>query len=80
MYIASYPGNKAKTHELDGIQNIIIFVHSTSKRTNHRVSAKQSHLLSVPTDKTVKWYVKQQTDDALIRKVVYWFLRNSNVC
>ena len=83
--IVSYPGKKANRRELDGIQSIIGCSRSTEKHTNHRVSAKQAHLLSVPTDKTVKWAVKPQfpckkkVDDALIRTVVDWVLHNSNV-
>ena len=85
LSIASSPGKKANTHELYGIQSILGRSCITVKRTKHWVSAKRSHLMSVPTYKTIKWAIKPQlfcrkkVDNALIRKIIDWVLHNSNV-
>eukprot|EP00978_Attheya_sp_CCMP212_P030075 scaffold109456_cov58-Attheya_sp.AAC.1 len=56
--IVSSPGNEGQKRELEGIQSILGCSRSTAQRTRHQVSAKWAHLLSMPTDKTVKWAVK----------------------
>ena len=83
--IVSSPRKKAKKHELDDIQSILGCSCSTAKRTRHQVSAKQAHLLSVTTGKSMKWAVKprivcnKKVDYDLIQKVVDLVLQNSNV-
>ena len=83
--IFSSPGKKVKKHELDDIKSIIGCSCSTGKRTRHRFSAKQAHLMLVPTDKSMKWAVKprivcnKNVNYALIQKVVDLVLHNSNV-
>eukprot|EP00978_Attheya_sp_CCMP212_P034636 scaffold146167_cov65-Attheya_sp.AAC.1 len=84
--IVSPPGKKGQKHKLKGIQSILGCSRSTAQCTRNRVSAKRAHLvLSMPTNKTVKWAVKprivctKKVDDALIQKVVAWVLRNSNI-
>ena len=85
MSIASSPGKKANTHELDGIKIILGCSCITVKRKKHWISANRLHLLSVPTYKTIKWAIKPQffckknVDNSLIRKVIDWVLHNSNV-